>query len=548
LSWGGFAALQVAARRPPELAAIVTLCSTDDRYADDAHYMGGCLLGENAVWGAAIFAIASLPPDPALVGEEWRAIWRRRLENTPEWVPTWLAHQRRDGYWRHGSVCENYGSIACPVYAIGGWADAYSNTVPRLLEHLRVPAKGLVGPWAHGWPLMATPGPSIGFLQEVLRWWDHWLKGVDTGIMDEPAYRVWLQDPTPRRAGREEQPGRWVAEAGWPSARISARRLHLNPGRLEAVPAPEAALSHRSPLYAGSAAGAWCPYGTGSDLDTDQREDDGRSLTFDSAPLTETFDLLGPPELALELAVDRPIAQIAARLCDIDETGASARVTYGVINLTHRDSHETPAPLEPGKRYRVRLALNQVAYRFPPGHRLRLALSTSYWPTLWPAPEPVLLTVYTGASRISLPMRPPRAEDAMLPPFGEPEGASPPAMTTLSPDRRSRTFRHDLAADVAELIIESDDGEERLDHLGLSSRAVIREHYRIAGDDPLSAEARYDWTIFLRRDAWRIHVEARTTMSATATEFVVGLELAAFEGDERVFERRWDRRIARDLV
>ena len=141
-----------------------------------------------------------------------------------------------------------------------------------------------------------------------------------------------------------------------------------------------------------------------------------------------------------------------------------------------------------------------------------------------------------------------RTSDAALPPFGEPEGASPPAMTTLSPDRRSRTFRHDLAADVAELIIESDDGEERLDRLGLSSRAVIREHYRIAGDDPLSARASYDWAIFLQRDAWRIRVEARTRMSATATEFIVGLELAAFEGDEPVFERRWDRRIARDLV
>jgi predicted acyl esterase len=395
---------------------------------------------------------------------------------------------------------------------------------------------------------MATPGPAIGFLQEALRWWDHWLKGIDTGIMDEPAYRVWLQEATPRRAGREEQPGRWIAEAGWPSPRLLRHRLFLNAGRLEATAEAEQALTHRSPLHAGTASGAWCPYGTGSDLDTDQREDDGRSLVFDSAPLTTPFDLLGAPELVLELAVDRPVAQIAARLCDIDGTGASSRVTYGVLNLTHRDSHELPTPLEPGRRYRVRLALNHVAYRFAAGHRLRLALSTSYWPTLWPAPEPFLLTLYTGASELALPIRPPRPEDAALRPFGEPEGASPPTMTTLSPDRRSRVFRHDLTTDVAELIIESDDGEERLDRLGLSGRTVIREHYRIAGDDPLSAEARYDWTMLLSRDDWRIRIEARTAMSATATEFIVGLELAAFEGDERIFERRWDRRIRRDLV
>src|SRR5258708_105276 len=180
--------------------------------------------------------------------------------------------------------------------------------------------------------------------------------------MEEPRYRVWMQEATPRRANREVQPGRWVAEPEWPSPTIVPRRLHLNAGRLGTVPEAEGTLSHSSPHYAGRASGSWCPYSTGSDLDGDQRVDDGLSLIFDSLPLPAGFDILGAPELELELAVDRPQATIIARLCDVDETGASARVTYGVLNLTHRDSHAEPTPLAPGRRYRVRLALSHVPY------------------------------------------------------------------------------------------------------------------------------------------------------------------------------------------
>ena len=178
-SWGGFNALQIAARRPPALQAIITVCSTDDRYADDAHYMGGCLLNENLMWGSVLLTINAQPPDPALVGDRWRTMWLERLEHSPLYAERWLRHQRRDEYWKHGSVSEDFSLIQCPVYAIGGWADGYSNAVPRLLAGLTVPRKGLVGPWAHVYPHDGVPGPAIGFLQEALRWWDHWLKGMD---------------------------------------------------------------------------------------------------------------------------------------------------------------------------------------------------------------------------------------------------------------------------------------------------------------------------------------------------------------------------------
>jgi putative CocE/NonD family hydrolase len=548
MSWGGFNALQIAARQPPELAAIITICASDDRYADDAHYMGGCVLTEHAVWGVAILGQASLPPDPAIVGERWRATWLERLRNTPEWVAQWLAHQRRDAYWQYGSVSEDHAAIRCPVYAIGGWADAYRNAVPRLLAHLTAPCKGLVGPWAHGWPLLGVPGPAIGFLQETLRWWDKWLKGIGTGIMDEPHYRAWMQDAIPRTAGRDMQPGRWVAEARWPSANIVPRCLHLNPGRLAATAEAEAALTHCSLQYNGRASGAWCPYATGADLDSDQQADDGLSLIFDSLPLAAGFEILGAATVELELSVDQPLAFIVARLCDVDEHGSSARVTYGVLNLTHRSSHEQPTPLELGRHYRVRLQLNDIAYAFPAGHRLRLALSTSYWPIVWPSPARATVTIFTGASMLILPERSARPEDAALLPFGEPEGAEAPSMTTLAPESGDSFWRHDDAADRAEMASDYDSGLERFDAIGIAAGMKISERYSIAGDDPLSAKASLAWTVKRERGDWRVRVEARIELSCNAHAFLVQQSLAAFEGDILVFARNWDREIARDLV
>ena len=230
ISWGGFNGLQIAARRPPALKAVVSICSTDDRYADDIHYMGGCLLNDAPAWNGYMFSINTTPPDPAVVGDEWKSLWVGRLRGSGLWLEDWLTHQRRDSFYQHGSVCENFADIEAAVYAVGGWADGYSNAVFRLLSGLKSPCKGLVGPWAHKYPHFAEPGPAIGFLQECLRWWDHWLKGVETGIMDEPQLRCWIEDPVPPRTHYKERPGRWVAEASWPSPRIGSRVLHLNRG------------------------------------------------------------------------------------------------------------------------------------------------------------------------------------------------------------------------------------------------------------------------------------------------------------------------------
>ncbi|MEU6472994.1 CocE/NonD family hydrolase [Streptomyces massasporeus] len=556
ISWGAFAALQVAARRPPSLKAIAIASFTDDRHADDMHYMGGALLSDNLAEAGTMFAYGTCPPDPSVVGERWREMWHERLENTEPWVLEWLRHQRRDDYWRHASVCEDYSSVQCPVLASSGWADGYSNAVTRLLGNLDVPRKGLIGPWSHKFPHLGEPGPAIGYLQELVRWWDHWLKGVDNGVMDGPMLRAWMQDSVPPSTSYEERPGRWVGEPHWPSPHIRPEthpltRHTIGPAQDATAKASEAgaAMTVRSPLSVGQFAGKWASYNAPPDLPYDQREEDGGSLVFDSEPLTEPVEILGSPSVELDLSVSEPVALVAARLSDVSPDGAATRVSYGILNLTRRDSTESPEPLEPGRRYRATIPLNGVAQAFPPGHRIRLSLSTSYWPLAWPAPKPALLSVHEHSSTLTLPVRPVEEPDEVpSSPFGDPEGTPPLAMTQVTPPEERWEVKRDLIDYRSELDIVKDRGTVRFEDIGLEAGRRARERYTAVADDFTSVGGETTWTMRFRRDDWDVRVVTHTRLTCDETDFFVDATLDAYEADRRVFSRTWNERVPRDLL
>ncbi len=554
ISWGGFNALQVAALHPPALKAVITLCSTDDRYADDAHYMGGCLLNENMQWGSILTLYSALPPDPQIVGERWREMWLERLEALKPFPALWMRHQWRDDYWKHGSVCEDYGAIECPVYAIGGWADGYSNAVPRLMANLTGPKKGLIGPWAHVFPHDGVPGPAIGFLQEAVRWWDQWLKSRETGIMDEPAFRIWMQESVAPQPQYETWPGRWIAEEAWPSERIQPLRLYLNPGHLWFDEATPGELSFSSPQTTGLRGGEWCGFGAEGEMPRDQRTDDGGSLVFDSDPLDDRMEILGAPVITLELRCDKPVALLAARLCDVAPDGSTLRVSYGLLNLTHRGGHETPEPLAPGQWTRVRLQLNDIAHAFPSGHRIRLSLSSSYWPIAWPSPEAAVIGVRLGQSALELPVRPPRPEDEALRPFEVPEAAPGITHKKLRQLAMRRRLETDLTTNEVVYTLHSDAGEfggaslARLEEIDLDLGYTLLKRYRIIENDPLSAQADFDQTTLLRRGDWSVRIECRTRLSATVQAFQFTGDLVVYEGDETIARRDWAIAIPRGLV
>ncbi len=550
ISWGGFNGLQIAALRPEPLKAIITICSTDDRYADDVHYMGGCLLGDNLSWASTMFDQNTHPPDPALVGNKWREMWLERLEKSGFWLDTWMRHQHRDDYWKHGSVCEDYGAIRCPVMAVSGWADGYSNAVFRLMANLSVPRKGLLGPWSHKYPHEGVPGPAIGFLQEVRAWWDRWLKGIENGIDEEPMFRVWMQDSVPPTTSYSERPGRWIAESAWPSPHIEPLEFSLDKARL--VPVSEAVMEQpfhiQSPLSVGLFAGKWCSYQAPPDLPHDQRQEDGGALIFESDVLEADLEIFGAPTVELDLSSSEPVAMVAARLSDVSEDDKATRVTYGLLNLTHRRSHEKPEPLTPGKRYRVTVQLNGVAQRFPRGHRLRLSLSTSYWPLAWPPPKPVQLTIYGGCSTFILPVRPPRAEDNDLRSFEAPEAAEPLAATLIRPREEEWRVIRDLRRDISKLEVLLDTGVTRYEAIDLEigSRTLETYTYRADEYDSLAGETR--WERKFTRGDWEVRTVTRTLLTSNETSFHLRADLDAYEGASRIFTRSWHTVIPRELV
>ncbi|MBN2205754.1 MAG: CocE/NonD family hydrolase [Thermoleophilia bacterium] len=550
ISWGGFNSLQLAALRPPALKAIITAMSTDDRYADDVHYKGGCVLATDLLhWSCCMLNWQCQPPHEVAVGERWRELWRQRLEHNEPWVHHWLAHQRRDDYWRHGSVCEDYGAIEVPVYAIGGWIDGYTNSVLRLLAGLEGPRKGLIGPWPHTWPMQSVPTPEIGYLQEALRWWDHWLKGIDTGIMDEPMLRVWMEEYVPPRPLLEHQPGRWVAEEEWPSPRIAARALRLGAdgvlrGAAGGSVDPEAAaaggadergrLRIRGAQLCGADAGAWCAEAQPSDWAPDQRAAEGQSLVFTSAPLAAGLEILGHPVLRLRFASDRPLALVAARLADVAPDGVSRVVAQQVFNLTHLAGHAEPQALEPGREYEATVPLDAAAHAFPAGHRLRLALSPTYWPWAWPSPEPVTLEVVAGDSRLELPVRPPRDADAELPAFGPPEVAAGLGERTVGGGPGGRTYTRDLADDSLTWTFTYVDGGAVVLPNGWETEEHNEVSYAIREGEPLSARVSVSVeSVLIRGTQGRFRIVARGEMTCDTQHFHVKESVSVREGGVR---------------
>jgi len=695
LSWGGTNALLTAARRPPQLKAIVAAGATDDRYLDDVHYRGGGLLAlEAASWGATMLHLGSLPPHPHIGGDGWRDAWRQRLEASADWTRTWLQHQRRDDYWRQSSLSADYTTIACPVLVVGGWGDGYSDAVLRLLDRLPGRRMGIIGPWGHQWPQHGVPEPAVGFAKELRRWWDHWLKGIDTGILGEPMLRVWMGEPGPASVGSVRQAGRWVAEDAWPSPRTEWRAWSLQAaeagvvrllaaetgadddaataqydalvavgagpavdalarpadaeiampeaceldGLLTCDPVPptadvmaqtpgaavdafasqtpggpqadafavtraaatthlrggEAALVHRSPLLTGEDAGAWLATGRPGERPPDQRAEDGRSLSFDSVPLSERLEILGHAEVRLALACDRPVAQIAVRLCDVAEDGTSRLVTRGVLNLTHRHGDERPEPLEPGRRYTASVRLDATAQAVPAGHRLRVAVSTSYWPWLWPAPGLATLTLFAGPEcRLRLPVRPAGSDEAAPPAFARAEtapdaavaaqpgeAAAPHTPGAASPDvgtgvvcadaisqrpanasgigatgqtclrthdleTGSATLEVTIADGPAVTLADATDGEP----VGITMRDQARVRYSITEGDPLSARVETTLSTDLSSEAGlAARIVTKTELWADADAFHLAGHRRVTQDGEEVHVYTTQHTVPRDLV
>jgi putative CocE/NonD family hydrolase len=539
ISWGGFNALQVAAHRPPALKAIITLCSTDDRFRDECHYMGGALLTNSLGWGMMAFQYAAQPPDPQIVGPAWRDIWRHRLDNLRLFAADWLEHQSDDAYWQQGSVATDYAAITAPVLAIGGWADGYSNAIPRLMENLRCPRKAWIGPWAHAYPHRAEPGPTMDYPAESLRWWDHWLKDADTGVTSDPTYRVHLQDSV-RPGVHASRPGKWLALDAWPRPPSSGLRPPSPTGgegvgaRSRVTPSPlvgegarradeGAFLSAReilvhTPLTLGATFGEWCPYSS-TDLPADQSPDDALSTCLDT-PVPAA--ILGAPTVTLT-ATTRERQTLVLRLNEVWPDGASANITYGVINLPPGTTTAT-------------VALNDIAHRFTPGNTLRLALSTGSWPLLWPAAGQGAVEIDTLALHLPL-----LIAETPAPRFA-------PAATYAQSEVTARSHPVTRSTDGTTITVPRYDTELTVHTTGTVARRDAVERFTLNPADPLSVRMDMisDWS--LTQPGWSTSTHAEMTLTATSTHFHLDASLTARDGDTELARRIFTHRIPRRTI
>jgi len=558
ISWGGFNGLQVAARRPKALKAVVSLCSTVDRYHDDVHFMGGCLLNDTMDWGSTFFTYGGLPPDPEIVGQrKWRSLWRARIEGLDLYPATWMKHQRRDAFWRHGSVIENYAAITCPVLAVSGWVDGYSNTVFKLVENLKVPCKGIVGPWGHKYPQLGVPGPAIDFLQECKKWWDRWLKEEENGVEDLPDMRLFLQDSARPAPHFDERSGRWLGIPQWTgtatTAGIENQTYYLNATSLSDKPARKSnkgLRSIQSPQTTGLAGGEWCAYGLGAvapELALDQREDDSGSLCFETAPLRKPLAIVGHPLVRLRLSSDKLQAMIAVRLNDVRADGSVARVTYGLLNLTHRDSHAQPSALKPGSFYDVEVQLNEIAQVIPAGHIMRLSISTSYWPMVWPSPQAATITIDPAASSMRLPLL--KSKKGLRPvSLGKPQYARPLSLTQTRSGEDSRMIIQDIEKQNVQFVVLRDDGGSIIDDIGTETSFTKEKRFTINRDDPLASTAQVDCSVHFVRGNWDAKVETKTRMHSDSTHFYLSGSIRALDRGKLFMQRSFEHSIKRDFL
>jgi putative CocE/NonD family hydrolase len=550
MSYGGFTSIQVAKLQPPHLKAIVAVYATDDRYIEDSHYMGGCkTASEWAQYAVSQVGSNAMPPKAEYAGEGWAAQWKERLEKTPLWLEHWLRNQTDGAYWRVGSLNPEYEKITCALYSIGGWMDSYVNAAVRMHEKcINAPRKCLIGNWNHQMPDYATPGPNLDYLQEMTRFFEYWLKDIDNGIMNEPAFTFMRREYTVPEAFPALMNGEWFSTDVYPLTSTRLKAFYLGDKTLSAQLANASDSDHylHRPTHGTASSYCWGAGAPPNGLFRDLRPDESVIPVYTSDVLTEPLDFMGMPESVLHLSSSAPVAYAVVRLTDVAPDGTSAQVTAGILNLTHRNSHEHPEALTPNEVYEVKIKMRATAYRFLPGHRIRLTISSTYWPLIFPSPYKADNYLHRGGkyfSRLILPVV--NQESLPVPQFK----TTPPEMIAMG----------ESISDVPEWKIEEDVIAGSLtvksyggDRSTLPDGTVITTSERIDmtayHQDPAHAQFYNDINYHLVEHGQDIHIQSTGSIRTTETDFHLDIQLVVKLNGNVFFQKSWLESIKRNLV
>ncbi len=537
ISWGGFNAIQVAMRRPPYLKAILAMDATDDLYYDDVHYIDGAFHVDQ--YEISIDTDLGLPrwPDYSLDDEYFTTRF-----NAYPWFLTYLKEQKDGEFWRKNSLRWNYPSIQVPVYLIGGLLDGYRDSIPRMLENMTVPMKAVIGPWPHAWPDDGIPGPNFEWRHEIIRWWDYWLKGRDTGIMAEPRFAVFVRDSHRPDARLSTTPGHWRYE-DWPIQRTDWKRFYPAENHTLMLSAGENAVDRlRYVPSSGIAALYWWGDPTG-----DMRHEDAESLVYDSEILGEALEIVGFPRIRLRVSADVKLAHWIVRLEDVHPDGSVSMVTGGLLNGAQRNSRLYPEFLTPGEIYEIDFPLHFTTWTFKPGHRIRLAVSNALFPMIWPTPYPMTTQLYLGneATNLELPVVPYAERPVPDFPPPEPREERPDAWPLESlgwPYKHVVTRDLDRGTTAVEL-----EAERRWKIQGTRYASVEKVAYQTNDSDPARSSFFGEGGHTIQIDDRILELRFFVSVVSDENEFHVKIIRQVFEEGKLVRSRRWEASLPREF-
>jgi uncharacterized protein len=440
ISWGGFTALQMAMRHPPALKAIIAVHATAELFHDDVHYVDGIAhidefelnmdMAEGWV-GAPDYSL-----DEKTLGPRF---------DSPPWSLLYLKHQHDGPFWR--DRVRPLSEITIPSFLIGGLQDGYRDNVPDMLMKSKAPIKAIVGPWNHSFPNEPDFGPQVEWRDQAVRWFDHWLKGRDTGVEHDPRLAIYMQHWHPPDPNLQSVPGEWRREDVWPPPDAKATTLFLqaNHSLADSAAAPEKHQLKFIPSV-GVEAGFWW-----GELLSDPRPVDAFSLVYDSAPLQDEVAILGRPRARLQASASAPLADWFARLSDVAPDGTVTQITGAGLNGAQRESMTEPRDLEPGKVYPLDIEMHLTSWVFPKGHRIRVAISNALWPMMLPTPYSMTTSLELGGndgSRLVLPVVPVH-------------GATPPAFSPPEPSEERTDIKSEGFPWPGEWTVERDEARQK---------------------------------------------------------------------------------------
>jgi putative CocE/NonD family hydrolase len=542
ISWGGFNAIQMARLHPPELKAIIAVCATEELFHDDIHYIDGLMHVDE--FEPAMDLELGLTRSPDFPTDEKSLA--PRFDSSP-WFLLYLRQQRDGPFWRRASVApDRYGEYTVPSFMVGGFLDGYRDSLARFFEKSKAPIKALLGPWNHTFPHDAEPGPAIEWRDEATRWWDYWLKGKQNGILDEPRFEVYMRRPYPPDPNIKEVPGEWRAERTWPPADQHTQTLFLQPDHSLSGTSPIALTQQKHELKyvpsIGIEAGFWW-----GDFTTDQRPTDVYSLVYDSAPVEKDTAIFGWPRAYLQVSANAPLADWFVRLSDVAPDGTVTMITGAGLSGAQRDSAGNPADLEPGKKYFLPIELHLTSWIFPPGHRIRLAISNALWPMIWPTPHAMTTELHLGGeqtARLELPVVP---LDAPARPHYPVVEETPPLKGVSSTGDiwppKDWTVTRDLMTGTTRVLWS---GEDSGDYPWGHTKDYEKMTYVVQDSDPAVSNVHADasTTVMLRGRTlvWSVVLNLRSD----AKNFYYHFERHLTENGRPLRNKTWDETIPRD--